>query len=229
MKKNHSLIAAGSGTLALALILAGMLIQGCARQGYSVLASTGTLIGVEISQNPASQAPQAKLGYNRAELAFVPTNRAAGENPGNTHHGARDSANVIMELKYAGIFDWGSNSGIYQRLAVGDLAVQQPGAAAMFIRKGDGTVDDEAVKALEALKGISEPDISVEKSKKTLSEKYLAFKSANNTAAVADFDKAAKDLGRGYNSFGAFSIDPKATAADVEKVKKALEAQGYSF
>jgi hypothetical protein len=131
--------------------------QGCAsQQGYYVLASTGTVIGVEVSQNPATQAPQAKLGYNRGELAFVPTNRSGGEvaSPGNTQ-GAIDSAEVIMELRYGGIFDVGPSSGIYQRLAVGRTAVKQPGASVMFLKNASGDLSPESVerakRALDAI------------------------------------------------------------------------------
>ncbi len=80
------------------LVAATMAVIGCAvEQGYSVLASTGTSIGVEVSQNPATQMPQGKLGYNRAELAFVPTNRNGGKNStGSVNGGAADSADVLI-------------------------------------------------------------------------------------------------------------------------------------
>jgi hypothetical protein len=96
------------------------------------------------------------MGYDRAELAIVPTNLVADENrkkttttePGKTttttdepllteSHGAEDVAPVLMELHYHGWFDSGSNGGIYQRLAVGKEAVQSPGAAMMFLRDGE--------------------------------------------------------------------------------------------
>ena len=125
-----------------------ILLQGCTNKGYSVLASTATSIGVEISQNPATQFPQGKLGYNRAELAFVPTNRNGGPEAGGAGNGAEDSANVIMELRYGGIFDWGPTSGIYQRLAVGTEAVQQPGAAFMFAKDAAGDLLPEVSSAM---------------------------------------------------------------------------------
>lgn len=124
-------------------------LYGCfEKQGYSVLAATGTVIGVEVSQNPATQTPQAKLGYNRGEFAFVPTNRDGGKAAGTSHNGASDSANVIMELRYGGIFDTGSTSGIYQRLAVGAVAVQEPGAAFMFAKDASGTLTDNTSQAV---------------------------------------------------------------------------------
>jgi hypothetical protein len=122
-------------------LLAILSLQGCATRGYSVLASTGTIIGLEVSQNPATQMPQARLGYNRAELTYVPTNRNFKDDAGDTGGGARDTANVLMELRYGGTFDIGKSSAIYQRLAVGDDAVKQPGAVAMFLRNAEGGVD----------------------------------------------------------------------------------------
>jgi hypothetical protein len=148
------------------LVSATMAVTGCADQGYSVLASTATMIGVEVSQNPATQMPQGKLGYNRAELAFVPTNRNGGKNStGSVGGGAADSANVLMELRYGGIFDLGESSGIYQRLAVGTEAVKQPGASVMFAKDADGSIDTETAKALAAVKAIPEVKEDLEKKK----------------------------------------------------------------
>lgn len=112
-----------------------------------VIAVTGTNIGVEISQNPANQTPQAKLGYQRTEIALVPTNRPTEDPVDKQVKGAEETAEVLMELKYAGIFSWGSSGGIYQRLAVGRTAVIQPGAALMFTRNVTGDVGAEAAKA----------------------------------------------------------------------------------
>jgi len=104
---------------------------------------------VEIAQNPANQLPQAKLGYQRAELAVIPTNRSADIEAGSAGNGAADHANVLMEIKYAGIFDLGQASGIYQRLAVGEEAVKQPGAAFMFARDSTGYVSEAAAASIE--------------------------------------------------------------------------------
>jgi hypothetical protein len=144
--------------LGTATVLACLSLGACNGQEYYVIASTGTVIGVEVSQNPATQAPQAKLGYNRGELAIVPSNRPPcltdeGQTKvacGQLGEGARDVPDVLMELRYGGIFDTGPSSGIYQRLAVGKIAVAQPGAALMFARDADGTLDPAAPAALRA-------------------------------------------------------------------------------
>ncbi len=131
--------------------------MGCRSYNHSVIAATGTSIGVEVSQNPATQVPQAKLGYQRAELAVVPTNRSAEKTTtaqNSMGDGAKDHGEVIMELRYGGIFDTGKSSGIYQRLAVGKTAVSQPGAAFMFAKDDEGELKgntaDAVVRAAEA-------------------------------------------------------------------------------
>jgi hypothetical protein len=143
MKKITTYVMAGLGL---------MLIVGCANNRHMVLASTGTNIGVEISQNPASQVPQAKLGYQRAELAIVPSNRSTKEDS-EAGGGANEVADVLMEMRYRGIFSWGANSGIYQRLAVGKTAVSQPGAALLFAKADDGSIAPGVAAAIQDLAG----------------------------------------------------------------------------
>jgi hypothetical protein len=119
-------------------------------QTHYVLASTGTVIGVEVAQHPANQTPQAKLGYNRSETAMVPTARppCAITEDGQVNCGSinpneklKDLPDVLMELRYGGIFDLGPTSGIYQRLAVGSTAVAQDGATVMFAKDAGGNLD----------------------------------------------------------------------------------------
>lgn len=136
-------------TLGFAMLMPFVLpLTACApKQNHYVIASTSTIIGVEVGSNAATT-PQAKLGYNRSELALVPTNRgrcadkegAACEVPSGSQ-GAADVADVVMELRYGGIFDMGPSSGIYQRLAVGKNAVSGSGAAVMFSKDAKGEVE----------------------------------------------------------------------------------------
>ena len=114
-------------------LLSLVLLCGCGaiRNGY-VVSGTGTILGVQIAENPATQLYEAKFGYARAEVALVPTNGPA----------------VIMELRYSGIFS--RSGGIYQRLAVGNAAVSQPGAALMFAKDADGNISSNAIQAITA-------------------------------------------------------------------------------
>lgn len=85
-----------------------------------------------------------------------------------------------MEVRYGGIFDTGKSSGIYQRLAVGDIAVHEPGAAARFIKNADGDVDE---KAAEAIKSISLIQPS-SRARRPIAEKVLELKGKDDKPAL---------------------------------------------
>jgi hypothetical protein len=114
--------------------IVSLLFGGCQTTQPAVVAATGTIFGLEVSQNAASQTPQLKLGYNRAEIAIVSKEKFGD-----------DVANVLMEFNYGG----GPSYSIYQRLAVGRTAVQQAGASAMFIKDASGNLSPEAAKQIK--------------------------------------------------------------------------------
>lgn len=214
---------ASRSSISLALLLTALLC-GCANQGYSVIASTATTIGVGISQQPASGVLDATLGYKRAEVAFVPSNRNSGESAGSTGNGAKDTGNVIMELRYSGIFS--PDAAIYQRLAVGETAVAQNGTALLFAKGPDGKVDAESIRALLAVKGIAPVDSQATASKAPLSVKYMAVKASGDPAAIKQFnDAVAPD----FSDFEAFLVDPKTPDDKVRAVRKSLESAGITF
>lgn len=142
------------------LLLAAVLASGCSQNPTHVIASTATVIGVDMGQGQA-QAVTGTLGYKRAEFAIVPTDKlespagggASADPRGSARSGsAKDAASVIMELNYQGIFS--SGGGIYQRLAVGDAAViQSPAAALLFAKNTDGSVDPQAAQIAQAAAG----------------------------------------------------------------------------
>lgn len=116
---------------AIVLLFSIVLLTGCQAINHSyVVSGTGTVLGVQIAENPATQLYEAKFGYARAETALVPTNGPA----------------VLMELRYGGIFS--RSGGIYQRLAVGTDAVQQPGAAFMFAKDAAGNLSTNVIEAI---------------------------------------------------------------------------------
>ncbi|MDX2144417.1 MAG: hypothetical protein SFV19_13760 [Rhodospirillaceae bacterium] len=137
--------------------IAALGLGACAERDHFVVAATSTVIGVSVGQTPSSTAPEAKLGYNRAELAVVPTNRGTCVKQANGTYtctspfgnGAKDTTDVLMELNYGGGLLAGSKQGIYQRLAVGNDAVKQAGASVMFAKDTDGKVDSGAARALQ--------------------------------------------------------------------------------
>jgi hypothetical protein len=199
-------------------VLPLLLCLGCAGGKHYVIASTGTVIGLEVAQNPSTQMYQAKLGYNRAEIALVPSNRSSGKtNELNYAGGASDTTDVMMELHYANIFSLQS-SGIYQRLAVGKNAVSQPGAALMFAKGKDGNLDPAVAASVTHAIGtipVTNPDITAQKA--ALTETYLKEK----TTQQIKYDKAA--IAAGFKSFDAFLIDPNVTQAQFDQVKKGLQ------
>ena len=203
-----------------------LVANGCATKTHYVVAATGTVIGVEIDQDPATQTPQAKLGYNRGELAIVPTDRQICSIPEDKKEvvcapagGTAESVpDVLMELKYAGIFDTGQASGIYQRLAVGNTAVQQPGAAAMFLRNSSGNVDENMFAALAAVQNVPETTMTSIERKNRMLGVYKA-----NAAQKDSFDAAAKSAG--FDSFIEFVVDGTTEEQEV-KVEEQLRASG---
>lgn len=209
------------------VICVSLTLPACSTQGYSVIAATSTTIGVSLGQQPANGSLEATLGYKRAELAFVPTNRNSGDTAGTTLDGARDSANVIMELKYSGPFSTSAESGIYQRLAVGDLAVQQGGANILFAKGPDGKVDATTAAALASIQSLPVVSPPVERSRADISKLYLVLQKNGDTVSMAKFDAAAKTLG--YTDYKDFATNPKVTLEQAKAVRALLEAQGVKF
>ena len=130
-------------------------LTACSNAQHQVIAATGTVIGLEISENMATQTANAKLGYNRSELAIVPTNRSTCAKAKKTGEpvcspeyggGAKDTTDVLMELRYKSNLTLKGDAGIYQRLAVGSNAVKQPGATLMFSKDEAGNIDKNTSK-----------------------------------------------------------------------------------
>lgn len=186
-------------------------ILGCATRS-AIVTSTGTNIGVDISQNPATNSPQAKLGYQRVETAIVPTNRSAESAPGNFGGGAADHGDVIMELRYGGIFDTGPSSGIYQRLAVGYTAVQQRGASVMFARNAEGEVDENAQTALRNLSSVPAPS----------AEFIEDVELIRNARACHRTEVDAAIISAGAASYD-YIVDGKVTEAQLAAIKEEIQ------
>jgi hypothetical protein len=127
------------------VLAAAVVASGCAGR-HAVVAMSSTTIGVVVHQNEKQQTPEMKVGYNREEFAYVPTNRS-GEDNATTNNslggGAKDTGNVIMEIRGGGNVGLSAvgQGEIYQRLAVGDIAVAQPGAAFMVAKDANGNLD----------------------------------------------------------------------------------------
>ncbi|MGV0949065.1 MAG: hypothetical protein ACOYB3_00025 [Azonexus sp.] len=187
-------------TTFISLIAAVALLAGCASQN-TVLVATGTVIGVEIGQNPSTGMYHAKMGYNRGELALVPSTNMY-------------TPDVITELRYNGFFSTGADSGIYQRLAVGSIAVSQPGAMAMFLKDSSGNISSNTAAALKSLASIPTVNTTTTTSLVKIAALYKTAPDKGPWNQVANAN--------GYPSFAAFLIDPKLTPEKVISVRDGL-------
>jgi hypothetical protein len=190
-------------TTILSLIAAVAVLSGCSTSN-TVLVSTATVIGVEIGQNPATGMYHAKMGYNRGELALVPSTNEY-------------TPDVITELKYHGIFSQGADSGIYQRMAVGSVAVTQPGAMAMFLKDGSGNISSNTAAAVKSLMSVPAVNGGVQSKLVAVAVAYKSSSDKSQWDAVA--------LGNGYPSFAAFLIDPNLTPEKLDTVSAGLRGR----
>lgn len=123
-----------------------LLSAGCQTNNDRVVVATSTTLGIAVAQNPATQLYEAKLGYERVELAFLPSNKNSTTNAPIIGNGAKDTPDVIMELSLRNIFAGG---GVYQRLAIGSTAVAQPGAAFMFAKDQNGQLSTNITAVIQ--------------------------------------------------------------------------------
>lgn len=131
---------------------------GCEVVGKSrILMVTSTTIGVNVQMSKSQQTPEVKIGYNREEFAMLPSDRpepkpGQGDDANAVQTGKIDGAaaspEALMELNAnsnVGLgLVWGG--GVYQRLAVGQIAVQQPGAALLMAKGPSESVDATTAK-----------------------------------------------------------------------------------
>jgi L-alanine-DL-glutamate epimerase-like enolase superfamily enzyme len=209
-----------------AVILVGLtqLSIGCTAVRDNVLATTVTVIGVQIHQKDQDKTPELKIGYARTEFAFVPTDHETARNStdqgtkGSASGSARNSAEVLMEIHAEGNFGLGTayQGGVYQRLAVGQTAVQQPGAALMMAKNKDGTLDKNSADAVsKALQKIPQTPPDVLAAIQPLSMAYSDLYATKKDT----FDKAVQAVQPDYKDFRSFiSGDPN--TPDLEAVKK---------
>lgn len=117
----------------IAVAVLALALAGC--KTNSVVTTTQTGLGISVSENPSTQLYEARLGYFRNEVAYV---------PGNTND-PTSIPDVLMEIRMENLFRGGL---VYQRLAVGKTAVTQPGASLMFAKDRDGQLNSNVVDAV---------------------------------------------------------------------------------
>ncbi len=116
----------------------GLALVGCKTPPNYVVVTSGTTVGFDVSEAPATSTPQATLAYKRVELAVVPI-MTNGYTP-----------DVLMDFDFkTSIFT--SAGGIHSRLAVGEHATTQTPAALMMLKQKDGTLPSTVTTFLPSL------------------------------------------------------------------------------
>jgi len=131
------------GLIAMTLVSALGCTERLARE--NVFAHTETLFGLAVEENQKTQLYEARLGYARHELFFVPTSKtivykvdAAGnfvEDPSSIHNDPSDTPEVIGSIELGvslGSTTQPTTFALRQRLAVGRLAVQSGAATTLM-------------------------------------------------------------------------------------------------
>lgn len=193
------------------IILLALVLTACSTS-HSVIVNTATVLGVAVAENPSTSLYEARFGYARTEFAYVPSNRGRSTNEVTTGQGAKDVADVILEIRMENLLKGGL---IYQRLAVGENAVKQPGAALLFAKSPDGTIDPAVARAISEVPAVNTTTIQ------TLSPLAKAFQESNKKEA---FDAVARRSG--YENFSAFLTDKKPSADKVKAITEELRNIG---
>lgn len=178
-------------------LIALLAVAGCSsNHKHAVIAHTATILGIQLAENPSYEV---KLGFVRSEFAIVPSNRSSKDGDPTTGGGASDTADMLMELRYGALLS--RDATLYQRLAVGSVAVSQPGAAFMFAKSRDGTLDATAADAVaKSFRGAPVSDAASATGKAPLARRF------QEAADKSAFEAAAKK--QGYASFAEFLIEP---------------------
>jgi hypothetical protein len=115
------------------IVLGLLTLCGC-KAPNSIVTTAQSVLGISVSENPATQLYEARAGIVVSQVAFVPCNTNSGYVP-----------DVILEFRVNNLFTGGL---VYQRLAIGSSAVGQPGAALMFARDAKGVLNTNAVEGI---------------------------------------------------------------------------------
>lgn len=198
-----------------------MLISSGCRSNTSVVVSNTTGIGLEVKYDQASQTPMGWMGYINNVFGIVPTNRINEENSKQVIGGAQESADVLFETNFCNFFSFWKDNGIYQRVAVGKNAVNQPGATVMFAKSGNnGTVTSDIVTAaLNAVKTITADEVVM---KAKIAKNYAIGNDANKLIIL----NVLKELG--YANWDAF-LSQANTSSAVNSAANAVVAKGIKL
>lgn len=182
------------------LYILALLATGCATLQDKIFVGTGTVLGFELGQNPATQMVSARLGYVRNEFAVVPTN----------------GVDVLTELQFKNVTGSG---GLYQRMAVGKEAIKS--SLFMFAKDTQGNLDPQTADAVSrAVSGIPAANASGTAAKIPLAEAY------RTSAERTKYDTVAQSLG--YLNYESFLLNTSLTADQVQAMRSALKTSGIN-
>lgn len=132
--------------ITLGATLAAPALAGC--QGLlreNIVASTQSMIGLSVAQNPGTQMYELNAGFGRGEFFMVPTSKYVPYAEGDWrvgasergHHDPSSTPEVLAEIQVGGkgkpgLSSDGAEVKVYQRLAVGKHAVGAPAAVALL-------------------------------------------------------------------------------------------------
>jgi hypothetical protein len=104
-------------------LLAITMLVGCKTPPNYIIMTSGTTLGFDVSESPATASPQATLAYKRVELALVPC---------QTNY----TPDALMEFRFeSGMF---VKNYIYSRVATGPNATVASPAAVMMSKGKSG-------------------------------------------------------------------------------------------
>jgi len=170
----------------------------------TVYANTESMFGVTIAQNAQTQLYELKAGFARHELFMVPTDKiiqydrygnqlpipAADATAGrSSRRGASVTANVLGEIQVGGTSRGGTgNNGIeiYQRLAVGDIAVRSGAAIALMAN------DDKIAKAAAMAANPELMAAVVTAERKAKLDQIQMLRKATSAPVTVTIDEASK-------------------------------------
>ncbi len=118
------------------LAMAATLMAGCAAPNC-IVTTAQSVLGISVAENPATQLYEARAGVVLNQIAVVPCSTNSS--------GTLIVPDVIQEFKINNLFAGGL---VYQRLAVGANAVNQPGAAVMFAKDSSGKLSTNAIESV---------------------------------------------------------------------------------
>lgn len=194
------------------------LFYGCNSPQSCIILSNQTGFGIRASYNPQTQLPEGEIGYINSVFSIIPTNRAFNSDEVQIEKvggGAKDTANVLFETNFSNWFNFWSDQAIYQRVAVGETAVSQPGVFAIFAKDYDGKIDVELIKALSGLKSETQ---NVSKLKSLIAKVYTDKKTV--------IDEILKQMG--YSNYDYF-IDNENNLDKINKIVSKLKESGINI